>query len=242
MIAARERSVVQFGRTRIAYDIRRSSRRSTVSVTVAPPGQVVLTAPATTPVERLDRVVLKKGQWIVSRLHRVRPLEPALPPREFVTGETFLYLGRQFRLLVRPGAPGVRLAEGRFVVQAKPGPPSEQPAVVRALLCDWYRRHAVARLEEQTRRWAVRLGVEAPSVRVRDQERRWGSCAAGVVRFNWRIIQAPVRLVDYVVVHELAHLCHDDHGRAFWSKVGQALPDYETRREALRHLGPRLQW
>jgi len=81
-----------------------------------------------------------------------------------------------------------------------------------------------------------------PKLTVRHQERRWGSCSPGVVRFNWRIIQAPIRLVEYVVAHEVVHLLHDDHGRSFWSKLGQVLPDYEMRREALRRMGPRLSW
>jgi predicted metal-dependent hydrolase len=240
--AAREQSEVQFGRTRISYDIRRSSRRSTVAVTVSPPGVVVLTAPQSTPVERLDRVVHEKARWIVSRLRLVRPGEPTLPTREFVTGETFLYLGRQYRLMVRSGSPAVRLEHGRFVVTSPRAVEHDRRAEIRDLLLQWYRRHAVERVQDLVSRWAPRLGVDSPKVLVREQERRWGSCGAGVVRFNWRVIQAPMRLVEYVVVHELAHLLHDDHGRAFWAALGQSLPDYEQRREALRQAGPRLQW
>lgn len=242
MSAAREGSEVHFGRTRISYDIRRSSRRGTVAVTVSPPGLVVLTAPQGTPVERLDRVVHEKARWIVSRLRLVRPVDPALPTREFVTGETFLYLGRQYRLTVRAGVPQVRLEHGRFVVTAKRASLHEPRTEIRDLLLQWYRRHAAERLQEQVMRWSPRIGVDVPRVLVREQERRWGSCGVGVVRFNWRVIQAPMRLVEYVVVHELVHLLHDDHGRAFWAALGQAIPDYEQRREALRHAGPRLQW
>jgi len=240
--ASREHSEVQFGRTRISYDIRRSSRRSTVAVTVAPPGLVLLTAPLTTPVERLDRVVHEKARWIVSRLRLVQPVEPAPTPREFVSGETFLYLGRQYRLTVRSGFPDAHLDHGRFIVSVGHSSTRKRPEIVKRLLLRWYRHHAIERLREQVERWARRVGVAVPMLTVRDQERRWGSCSPGVVRFNWRIIQAPMRLVEYVVAHEVVHLLHDDHGRSFWSKLGQVLPDYEMRREALRHMGPRLSW
>jgi len=77
---------------------------------------------------------------------------------------------------------------------------------------------------------------------VREQEKRWGSCAPGVVRFNWRIVQAPMRLLDYVVAHEIAHLLHGDHGKAFWARLGRVLPDYEVRRAELQTLGTLLIW
>jgi predicted metal-dependent hydrolase len=91
--------------------------------------------------------------------------------------------------------------------------------------------------------WSARLSLKPAGVLIRSQEKRWASCApAGVLRFNWRIVQATARLVDYVVVHELIHLIHPDHTAAYWAALGQALPDYEERRDALRKVGARLVW
>jgi len=159
-----------------------------------------------------------------------------------VSGETFLYLGRQYRLTVRSGFPDAHLDHGRFIVSIGHSSAKRRPEVVKKLLLRWYRRHATERLREQVERWALRVGVAVPKLTMRHQERRWGSCSPGVIRFNWRIIQAPMRLVEYVVAHEVVHLLHDDHGRSFWSKLGRVLPDYEMRREALRHMGARLSW
>jgi predicted metal-dependent hydrolase len=240
-----ERSEIQWGTTRIAYGIQRSSRRKTVGVTVAPPGQVLLTAPRGVPVERLDAVVQAKARWITSRLRRVRPEEPRLGPREFLSGESYLYLGRQYRLAVQAGGESaeVRLERGRLRVQVPRGFQEEERArAVREALAGWYRERARERLTAQVGGWARRMGQEEPRVQVREQERRWGSCSAGVVRFNWRIIQAPMRLVDYVVAHELVHLVHEAHDKAFWAALGRLLPDYEARREQLRATGPRLIW
>lgn len=245
MIVARERSAVQWGRTTISYDIRRSSRRRTVGLTVSPPGLVVLTAPPNTPVKRLDEVVHAKARWITSRLRTVQSPEPRPGPREFVSGESFIYLGRQYRLEVRRGGSEieVHLERGRFRVAVPPSVEvSARAGVIRTALTDWYRRHAESRLTERVAWWSSKLEVALPRTLVREQEKRWGSCAPGVVRFNWRIVQAPMRLLDYVVVHELVHVLHDHHGRAFWAALGRVLPDYETRRAELQREGPRYIW
>jgi predicted metal-dependent hydrolase len=114
---------------------------------------------------------------------------------------------------------------------------------VRAGLIGWYREHAEQRFPGRVAAWASRLGVAPAEVLVRGQDRRWGSCdAQGVLRLNWRVVQAPARLQDYVIVHELAHLGERDHSPVFWSLVGRALPDYEQRRAALKRLGPERVW
>lgn len=115
--------------------------------------------------------------------------------------------------------------------------------VALAAVADWYRAHARARLPKRVALWSTKLGVEPSAVLVRKQRKRWASCDDhGVLRFNWRVIQAPMRLVDYVVAHELVHLRHRDHTKAFWARLGAAMPDYEPRKDELRRLGPRLQW
>jgi len=91
--------------------------------------------------------------------------------------------------------------------------------------------------------WATKLDVPFPRLLIREPKKRWGSChPSGIVRLNWRILQAPLRLVDYVVAHELCHLLHEGHGRAFWATLGHAMPDYEARRARLTELGARLIW
>jgi predicted metal-dependent hydrolase len=235
MIAA-EGSTVRFGTTSIAYAIKRSARRGTVSIAIDPREGVLVTAPRSTPVARLDRVVHQKAAWILSRLKRQRDLAPPPPAREFVSGETFRYLGRQVRLrLVRGGGADVKLLRGHLVTGGGPD--------LRARLVAWYREHALPRLVASARAWAPKVGVSVPRVLLRDQSRRWGSCdRSGVVRLNWRIVQAPPRLIDYVVAHELVHLMHPHHGPEFWSTLGRAMPDYDGRKAQLRALGPALVW
>ena len=235
-----ERSEVRFGLTAIPYVVRRSQRRGTVSIAIDPSMGVLLTAPQATPIARLDRVVHDKARWIVERLRRGPVGAVRTPPREFVNGETFLYLGRQHRLKIVVGAATrVALTGGRLVVAAPVG----SAAAVRKAVVAWYRHHAAERLPERAAIWAKKMGVPVPLVLIRDQRRRWGSCdPKGNLRFNWRIVQAPMRLVDYVVAHELVHLAHRNHTAGFWAALGRVMPDYETRRERLRQVGRRFEW
>ena len=236
---------VQWGRTRIAYTLSRSARQKTLSIRVEPDGSVEVVAPANVPPDRVASLVHKKAAWIVERQRRVADVPPQPTPRELVSGETFPYLGRQHPLRVRTGPdPSVKLTAGYLEVTIPRGTnPADRPAVARALLIDWYRTRAIERLPELVADWSRKLGAHPKSVLIREPQKRWGSCdAVGNIRLNWRIIQAPRKLVDYVVAHELVHLVHSDHGRAFWALLGRVMPDYEERREALRRAGGAMVW
>ena len=119
--------------------------------------------------------------------------------------------------------------------------PRGQAAEVRTAVVAWLKAHAARRLPERVEVWHRKVGVPPPRIMVVEQQKRWGSCdRRGTLRLNWRIIQAPMTLVDYVVVHELVHLKHRGHGKDYWQALGRAMPDYERRRDDLRLLGPRL--
>lgn len=240
-----ERSEVSFGSTRIAYAIRRSTRRKTVSIAVLPADGVLLTAPSKTAVPRLDQLVRQKAPWIVERLRGKRDAVEPKTPREFVSGETFAYLGRQYRLRVVPGAPSpLRLTGGLLHVHVpKSLGDTHRAGYVRAALIDWYRARARERLPAIVAKWATKLGVAEPAVLIREQQKRWASChPGGVVRANWRIVQGGARLIDYVLAHEVAHLMHHDHDSEFWSALGRLMPDYDDRRRELRRIGARFEW
>lgn len=241
-----EASRVRFGGTVIDYRVRRSPRRRTVSIIVDPRVGVLVLAPTDLPVTRIDSVVHGKSKWIVDRLRSVGRGEHPLPPREFVSGESYLYLGRHYRLKVvpHPDRSGAKLTGGWLWVPIRSGlRASGRSEAVRKTLESWYRVHAALRLPESVRRLALKIGVAQPGIAIRGQEKRWASCdARGALRFNWRIIQAPMRLVEYVVAHELVHLVEKNHTKRFWSTLGKAMPDYEKRREELTKVGPRLVW
>jgi predicted metal-dependent hydrolase len=230
----------RFGATEIRYRVVRSARRQRVAISVGAQAGVVVRLPAAEAGSVAAAAVARKAAWIVQRLALLRARPAGRGAHEFVEGETFLYLGRQYRLkLVQ--TPGDRLEVrllGRSLTVA--GPRERQDAMaLRQGVELWYRRRAAAKLRERVARYAERLGVDQPRVVIRDQRKRWGSCSrAGVLRFNWRIMMAPLTLVDYVVAHELCHLLVPDHSPRFWRLVRRCLPDAEARRQRLLDRGP----
>jgi predicted metal-dependent hydrolase len=234
-----EQSIVRFGRTSIPYSVERGRRHKTVAIAVDPERGVCVRAPRHTPVAKLDEIVRRKGRWIIDRRRRHEDLPPQPTPREFVNGETFMYAGKQYRLKLVPCEQGeqerVRLLGARLYVSAGQH--------VRDSLIKWYRERAQERLDTRVPIWAERLKVNPAGILVREQRTRWGSAdSKGNLRFNWRIVQASTRLLDYVISHELVHLLHSDHTRDFWATLGRVMPDYEGRRERLRVFGRAMVW
>jgi hypothetical protein len=244
-----ERSNVQFGRVSIPFEVRRSARRRQVSLVVQA-GQrgVLVYAPADTPLDRLSAVVRQRGAWAVAKLRLVKLAEHPRGAREFVSGEGFTYLGRSFRLAVRVvpehDVQPARLERGWLEVRVPRGrrDAARRRAVRRAIIA-WFRDRAAARVPERLERFAAKLDVPIPRVLMRDQAHRWGSCnEKGEVRINWRIIQAPMLLVDYVLAHEAVHLKHTNHTRAYWTELGRLVPDVDSRRAELRRRGGEYTW
>lgn len=234
---------ITFGSTVVEYTVRRSHRRrKTVEIAVDPVDGVIVAAPASATDAEVEGIVRRRALWILRRLTDVRNGSEPVAPREWVTGETLLYLGRHYRLRVLDGdgpPERVRLT-GRWLEVRVPNHDTRVPRthhIVHAVE-QWYRRLAERRLKERVHVYAPRLGVTPRRILVRSQAKRWASCSAdGTLRFNWRIIMAPLSVVDYVVAHELCHLRHANHGRRFWQALATVMPDYPVRREILRRDG-----
>lgn len=231
---------VTFGATVIPYTLRRSTRRrKTLEVAVDPSDGVIVAAPWTAPQSEVVSVLQRRGAWILHRLEAHRNGHGIDAKREWVTGETVLYLGRNYRLRIveeeRGAEASVRLT-GRWLEVY--GSAKDQREIAKAVE-RWYRRVAAERLHARVDFYAPKILVRPKKIAIRSQAKRWASCGPdGVLRFNWRIVMAPLSLVDYVVVHELCHLRHRRHDDRFWGCVAAVLPDYATRREALRREGP----
>ena len=127
----------------------------------------------------------------------------------------------------------MKLLQGRLVVQVPEG--NKQPHVIRNALLHWYKRQVALKIREKVTHFASMVGVEPAGVSIKIFKARWGSCTAkGELEFNWLIMLAPNRMVDYVVIHELCHLIHHDHSPDFWREVGRVMPDYQVCRDWLR--------
>lgn len=241
-----ERSEIQWGTTNIQFLIRRSARRATVALTIENDGKLVVTAPPDVSIDKLNDVVRHKTNWIVKRIRHVSELPPPPSDREFVDGETVLYQGGQLRLKVVETADEhyPRMWKGRYEVPIPLGLAGDvRRREVRSRLAGSLKGHADLYIPNRLANVCLRARLEKPSIIVREQRKRWGSCdARGTLRINWRVIQAPIPLIDYVLGHEVVHLTHRSHGPEFWAALGRMMPDYEDRRRRLRALGPALEW
>ena len=250
----------------LRYTVRRSARRKKLTITVERDRSVVVHAPAAMPDEAIGQAVEAKRQWIREKTRHGRKYrEPPHPPgKELVNGESALYLGRSYRIELVKGdagdAGGVRL-DRCFFVPAPPGPrgrsrTAEAPAgrgdarsrggaradCGRSAMRDWYVARAKEHILPRVERHARSLGVRYGRARIVDNRYRWGSCTArGNVSFNWRLIKAPAFVIDYVVVHELAHLIEPNHTERFWGIVRSHAPGMEGARAWLREHGQLLE-
>lgn len=240
-----EKGMVQFGSRKIDFFVKRSSRRRTISLFVDPFEGVFLRAPIGLSLKSLSKLVQAKAVWILKKQRQIEEIKEFLPKREFINGETFLYLGRQLRLKVVSKSiidiPKVKIVEGRFFVTlnshfTKLG----KQRVIRKALINWYKKHAQCILLNRVVIYSKKLQLSVAEIFLSNQSKRWGSCnTKGRIRFNWFIVMAPMSLIDYVVAHELCHLKHNNHSQDFWKLLGSIMPDYEIRRERLRREGPK---
>lgn len=221
-------------------EVIRTNRRKSVDIRVED-GAVSVVVPANTSAEKIDQLLAAKRRWIKEKITQHREMTPAAT-RRFVSGEAFSYLGRNYRLKVETGnfAP-VKPLNGRLVVTVPKG--TEQPHMVRNALVRWYKRQAELKLSEKVARFAPLVGVEPAGVGVRTFKSRWGSCTSkGNLEFNWQIMMAPNRMVDYVVIHELCHLIRHDHSPEFWWEVARVMPDYAECRDWLKENSQNLKF
>jgi hypothetical protein len=219
----------------LRFELRRSDRRETVGLTVERDGSLVLYAPSDLEVESVIDAVRSRQEWVYTKLAEKELLLRPQPPKRYVTGETHYYLGRNYRLLIErhptPDDPALRLLAGRFVLR------DDARDKADLYFTDWYVSAGQRWLTNRVRRWASRVGVTPGPIDVRDLGYRWGSCGAGTLNFHWRTMTLPPRAIDYVIVHELAHIAEPHHSGAFWDRVRQALPDFGSRKRWLAEHG-----
>jgi predicted metal-dependent hydrolase len=238
---------IDFGGEPISFSVTRTTRRKTVAISVGYDGVRVL-APLDVDDEHILGVVRKKGPWILRKQAGYRELGGRPIAREFVSGETFHYLGRHYRLKVTPDADTVVtriIARGSLLVA--PVPTGVDAVICRASVRSglrlWYRDRAKVHFPTRAKAMSTLLGIPTPTVHIVDQSKRWGSCdARGRIRLNWRLIMAPMSLVDYVIAHETCHVLEHNHSHRFWRSLETIMPDYKTRVHQLDRLGCLYVW
>lgn len=237
-MSSSQKQSVFFGQIEIVYAVNLCNRK-TLAIHVHPNGQVIVDAPITASNEAIAEKVKKKARWIFKQKLQFEAYPPALPQRQYISGETHRYLGRQYRLLVTKGsADQVKLVHGRLIVETTHPDKREK---VKILLQDWYRLRAKAIFSERYDicvRQVAKLDIQHhQGFQLRFMPKRWGSCTAqGNIILNPELIAAPKDCIDYVITHELCHLKERNHSQAFYKLLAVVMKDWELRRKRLNEM------
>lgn len=218
------------------FVIRASTARSTFGITIERDGDLVLRAPADAELASLEDWARGRAGWVYRKLADKDRLIATPVVKRFLSGEGFDLLGRHYRLRL-DDEPGIRLQDGWLRISrasAEAGRGAEE-------LVTWYRQQALSWLPNRIEPWAARMGARPWQLDVRDIGYRWGSLGKGErLNLHWAIMQLPPSLIDYVIVHELAHVDEPNHTAKFWAVVRRVLPDYEQLKSRLSDAGTRL--
>lgn len=215
--------------------------RKTISIKINENGEVIVSAPLFISNKRLQQLIKSKEGWIISKLKHIKESKE----EGFSLERGVSYLGVNYPISIfHTEGNSIRIAfnKSSFNIYVPYGV-SDEDEIIKAALIKWYREEARGILEKRTNLYAEILGVYPKKIFIKDQKTRWGSCSSkGNINLNYRIIMAPLDIVDYLVVHELCHLVHLDHSKEFWKLASNILPDYRKSRNWLKLNGGRLKF
>jgi predicted metal-dependent hydrolase len=222
----------------LSYTIVRSPKRKKLTITVERDRSVVVHAPEGASEEAIHNAVESRRQWLFDKVNHPQKYAdlPHAPGKEVVNGESALYLGREYRIEIEETASGRVEFNRRFLV------PALQQKRRREVLREWYFDRARETVLPRVKQCAEKLGVSYGTASVVDNRFRWGSCTVkDNLSFNWRLIKAPMFVIDYVIIHELAHLMEGNHTPRFWNIVGANCPLSEKAKTWLKEHGQLLE-
>lgn len=220
------------------YQIVRSPRRKKLTISVERDRSIVIHAPAAATDEAIRQAVDSKRQWLFEKINHSQKYQvrPHAPGKEVVNGESVPYLGRDYSIEIGETKSGGVEFSRRFFI------PAAQQAKRRKVLKEWYINRAKEKVIPRVTRHANELGVTFSEAKIVDNRYRWGSCTVkDNVNFNWRLIKAPMFVIDYVIVHELAHLLETNHTPRFWNIVRAKAPSTDKAKAWLKEHGQILE-
>jgi len=227
-------SSITYGKKIIEFTVMYVARK-TLEMSVHPDCSITVKAPLNTPLEVIEKQVRKRARWILKQKNYFAQFTPRTPERQFIRGESHLYLGKNYRLKIINESPkGVKLKSGYFFVNCGD---DNNRINIEKLLTDWYRLKAYEQFTEILEsRWISKFSLiqEKPKIVVKRMKTRWGSLSDnGILTLNIDLIRAPKECIDYVVTHELCHLKHRDHDTKFYKLLESILPEWEKIKHKL---------
>jgi predicted metal-dependent hydrolase len=225
--------IATLGGQEITYTLTRSRRRS-IGLQISQHG-LRISAPLHTPLAHIDSVLQQKAGWITKKLAQWQDKKSLA--LDWSLDATYPLLGESWRIAMKPTG---ELAMVQSHDQELPQPLTIEftSRQIQTFVMSWYQQRAITCFQQRIELYAPKLAVPTPPFRLSQAKTRWGSCNShGVISLNWRLIQLPLHLVDYVVAHELAHLIEMNHSKAFWEVVGRVCSGYREARRVLKGYG-----
>ena len=208
------------------------TERKSIALQITDDATLIVRAPFYVNDETIERVVLKRKDWLEKNKNSILRRDPKFSTREFVNGEGFLYLGKYYKLTIVEGQEIALELRNGFCLSRELLPNALQ------VFIQWYKEKAHEKISERVEWYAQKRGFKYNKINITNAQKRWGSCSSKRnLNFSWRLIMAPLPVVDYVVVHELVHLEEKNHTKMFWNKVKMLMPDYEKHKEWLKRNG-----
>ncbi len=220
-------------------DIIRTNRKKTASISIS--GKYVkFVVPSGISEKEKNDILDSKKSWIMSKL-KEKDLVSTKCPAKYVNGELFPYLGRKYPLAVVLGNENsIKLKRGNLNIFISKNEKNLNQ-LAKKILLEWYFSKAKKLLTQKTDMFCERIGVMPKRIIISDYKSNWGSCSnKGDIRYNWRIIMAPNKVIDYLVIHELCHLIEHNHSKSFWQYVSIYCPNMKESRNWLRKFGSNL--
>jgi predicted metal-dependent hydrolase len=209
----------------------RSPKRKSVGIQVLPNAHVKVTIPTLYPKFLVSHILNEKEDWIRAAQQRMLAKQTAV-----LTEGYYLYMGKEYQLVLRPGQKELVSVSNDTISVATPG-----KKFVKTYLVSWYKQEARRIIAARVKFYAKIARLEFKSVAITSAETRWGSCSSNrTLNFNWKLVMAPLEVIDYVVTHELAHLTEMNHSKDFWETVRRMYPLYRQYRTWLKRHGHRL--
>ena len=224
---------ITYGTTEIDFSITKTDRK-TLSIEVHPDTSVNIIAPKTATIEDIQAKVLKRASWIIKQKEYFEAFLPRIPERQYISGETHLYLGRRYVLKVKKSdISSVKLKAGNIIVSCK----NCTQQKVKHLLTNWYYSHGEKRFKaifDNVFTAFSKFNLEYPELEFKRMKNRWGSCtSSGKIILNTEIIKTPIKCIEYVITHEICHLVHHNHSKEYYQLLTDKVPDWEKWKEKL---------
>ena len=232
--------------TIISYSINKKSNLKNITIKVKYPDIITVSSPKSVNNEFIHDLVLSKGKWILNKLKEFKIKETKNPPILLIDGDLIPYLGNYYRLNVHKETNIIKCSlifeEDKFIAKVPYNISSDKQYIeLKKLLVNWYLTEGSKLIKERLSIYSKKLNLYPKSITLKEQKTSWGTCSSkGNIYINWKILLAPLDVIDYVLVHELCHLKHMNHSKEYWQLVSTIFPNYKEKRNYLKENSLKL--